>query len=233
MTPRSEINKSQWLHAPVLWKALPGLSDYAQTLAAMEASAVAVANDEASEQVWLLEHPPLYTAGTSAKTVDLLQPNRFPVHQTGRGGQYTYHGPGQRVAYVILDVKKRGGDVRAFVAALERWIIATLARFEIKGRTHDDRVGVWVDTANGEAKIAALGIRVRRGVSFHGISLNVDPDLSHFGGIVACGIRDKGPTSFAALQKSAHMQDIDLALRETFEDVFAPVTFQYLRPSTK
>jgi lipoyl(octanoyl) transferase len=186
----------------------------------MEAEVLAIAEGAAPERVWLLEHPPLYTAGTSAKESDLVDASRFPVFKTGRGGQYTYHGPGQRVAYVMLDLKKRGSDVRAFVAMLEEWIIATLAEFGVEGERREDRVGVWVRRGSGEAKIAAIGIRVRRWVTYHGISLNVSPDLSHFDGIVPCGVREHGVTSLADLGIPASMDDVDAALARRFEIIF-------------
>ena len=175
--------------------------------------------------VWLLEHPALYTAGTSANPADLIEPGRFPVHTTGRGGQYTYHGPGQRVGYVMLDLKARGGDVRAYVHQLEQWLIETLAVFGVKGEVRRDRVGVWVSHRNSggnivEDKIAALGVRVSRGVSYHGVALNITPDLTHFSGIVPCGISQYGVTSLAALGKDVSMGEVDAALRTTFERVF-------------
>jgi lipoyl(octanoyl) transferase len=201
---------------------------YAEALAVMSARADAIAAGTAREMVWLLEHPPLYTAGTSAKQQDLLTPERFPVFEAGRGGQYTYHGPGQRIAYVMLDVRARGGDVRQFVAKLEAWIIATLDRFNVRGETRPGRVGVWVarpDQGSGrEDKIAAIGIRVRRGVSLHGISLNVEPDLEHFAGIVPCGIRDHGVTSLVDLGLPVSMDDVDVALRAAFEVTFETST---------
>lgn len=191
----------------------------------MEAHAAAIAAGEAQELVWLLEHPPLYTAGTSAKAGDLLEPDRFPVFKSGRGGQFTYHGPGQRVAYVMLDVKKRAsGDIRAFVGKLEAWLIGALARFNVEAGTRPDRIGVWVERKSPlgirEDKIAALGIRVRRWVSFHGIALNVEPDLSHFSGIVPCGIQEHGVTSLLDLGLTASMSDVDYALRASFEETF-------------
>jgi lipoyl(octanoyl) transferase len=210
----------------VEWRHMPGLSPYAETLAAMEARAAAIAAGEAEEAIWLLEHPPLYTAGTSARPEDLVEPDRFPVHAVGRGGQYTYHGPGQRIVYVMLDVKKRGGDVRCFVRHLENWVIAALAEFNVKGEIRPGRVGVWVErpdrprNADGsvaEDKIAALGIKIRKWVSFHGISINVEPDLSHFGGIVPCGIRDHGVTSLVDLGLPVTMADLDAALMATFD----------------
>jgi len=193
----------------------------------MEARARAIRDDNARELVWLLEHPPLYTAGTSAKREDLLQPDRFPVFKVGRGGEYTYHGPGQRVAYVMLDVAKRGKDVRKFVEDLERWIIATLAHFNVDGEIREGRVGVWVDRTqaggpNQEDKIAAIGLRLKRWVSFHGVSLNVEPDLSHFGGITPCGISQDGlgVTSLVDLGRPVDMADADAALKNAFEAVF-------------
>lgn len=189
--------------------------DYEAAISAMESRVAAIRAGEAEEQVWLLEHPPLYTAGTSARAEDLLNP-RFPVYQTGRGGQYTYHGPGQRVAYVMLDLKKRyhgTPDLRHFVWTLEEWLIRTLAAFDVPGERREGRIGIWVETPSGEAKIAALGIRVRQGVSYHGVALNLYPDLSHFQGIVPCGIREYGVTSLAALGVKATMADLDAALQ--------------------
>lgn len=190
----------------------------------MEREAAAIAAGEAAERVWLVEHPPLYTAGTSADDADLVAPNRFPVFQTGRGGQYTYHGPGQRVAYAMLDLTRRQQDVRAYVAALEEWIIATLAAFNVRGERREDRVGVWVERPErgGEDKIAAIGVKLRKWVSFHGISINVEPDLEHFGGIVPCGVREHGVTSLVDLGLPVTMEDLDLALRQGFEEIFGP-----------
>jgi lipoyl(octanoyl) transferase len=188
----------------------------------MEREVAQIAEGTALERVWLLEHPPLYTAGTSADPRDLVDPARFPVFKTGRGGQYTYHGPGQRVAYVMLDLRHRGQDVRAFVAGLETWIIATLAAFGVKGERREDRVGVWVARAERENKIAAIGIRLRKWVTFHGISLNVNPDLSHFSGIIPCGVRDHGVTSLADLGIAASMPDVDAALLREFQKIFGP-----------
>ncbi len=195
---------------------------YPEALAFMEAHAGRIADGEAPEAVWLLEHPPLYTAGTSAKAADLLDAGGFPVYPTGRGGQYTYHGPGQRVGYTMLDVKARGGDIRRFVRDLEEWLIRTLARFDVTGERREGRVGIWVvdPHTGGEDKIAALGIRIRRGVSFHGVSLNVDPDLSHFAGIVPCGISQHGVTSLKRLGRAAAMADVDAALKDAFAEVF-------------
>ena len=211
------------------WQEIPGLADYAATLRAMEARVAAIAEGTAPEAIWLLEHPPLYTAGTSARAEDLTQPGRFPVHSVGRGGQYTYHGPGQRVIYVMLDLNRRGRDVRRFVCALEDWVIRTLGEFNIRGERRSGRVGVWVqrpekpplaDGSPREDKIAAIGIKLRRWVSFHGISINVEPDLSHFDGIVPCGIRGHGVTSLVDLGLPVTMADLDLALRHQFEQVF-------------
>ena len=207
------------------WRISEGLVDYPAALAEMEARAEAIRHQGAPELVWLVEHPPLYTAGTSAKGGDLLQPDRFPVYATGRGGQYTYHGPGQRVAYVMLDLKNRGEDVRRYVRDLEEWIIRTLARFNLKGERREGRVGIWVAHARREDKIAAIGVRVRRWVTFHGISINVDPDLSHFSGIVPCGIQESaaaplGVTSLAALGYIVSMPEFDMALRGAFAEVF-------------
>ena len=197
---------------------------YDQAVAEMEARAQAIAEGRAPELVWLLEHPPLYTAGTSANPRDLLSPARFPVHKTGRGGQYTYHGPGQRVAYVMLNLNRRNPDVRAFVAQLEDWLIATLARFNIKGERRPDRIGIWVRRPElgpaREDKIAAIGVRVRRWVTFHGVSLNVDPDLDHFSGIVPCGVNAHGVTSIADLGQLIPMAEIDQALKTAFQEVF-------------
>jgi lipoyl(octanoyl) transferase len=200
---------------------------YPEAVAAMEARVADIAASQAAELVWLLEHPPLYTSGTSGRAVDLLDP-RFPLFESGRGGQLTYHGPGQRVAYVMLDLKRRRPDVRAYVAALEQWIIGTLSAFNVRGERREDRVGVWVgrpDKGDGfEDKIAAIGVRLRRWVSFHGISLNVEPDLSHFAAIVPCGVVDPryGVTSLADLGHTAAMADVDIALRQAFEQVFGP-----------
>ena len=214
----------------VEWTHLPGLSDYAATLAAMEARVAAISAGTADEAVWLLEHPPLYTAGTSARPEDLTDPDRFPVFTAGRGGQYTYHGPGQRVAYVMLDLNRRGRDVRRFVARLESWVIAALAEFNVTGEIRDGRVGVWVrrpdkaplpDGSLREDKIAAIGVKLRRWVSFHGVAVNLDPDLDHFGGIVPCGIRDHGVTSLVDLGLPVTMDDLDLALRRGFDTAFA------------
>ena len=225
---------------PVRWWISDGLIPYEESVAEMERQVGLIADGKADELVWLLEHPPLYTAGTSADAKDLVQPDRFPVFATGRGGEYTYHGPGQRVAYVMLDLKRRRQDVRAYVAALEEVIIRTLDAMNVKGERREDRVGVWVrrpekptlpDGSMSEDKIAALGIRLRKWVSFHGLSLNVDPDLDHFGGIVPCGISAYGVTSLVDLGLPVMMADVDIRLREAFEEVFGP-TVQVM-PDTK
>lgn len=211
------------------WKISEGLTPYEEALGFMEARVDAISAGTADECIWLLEHPPLYTAGTSAQREDLVDPDRFPVFEARRGGQYTYHGPGQRVAYVMLDLNKRGKDVRAFVKNLETWVIQTLEAFNIKGEIREGRVGVWVtrpekplglDGLPAEDKVAAIGIRLRRWVSFHGISINVEPDLEHFSGIVPCGINDHGVTSLVDLGLPVTMDDLDVALRAGFEDVF-------------
>ncbi len=207
---------------PVEWLISPDPVDYEAAILCMETRVAAIRAGTASELIWLLEHPALYTAGTSAKAEDLLSPNRFQVYATGRGGQYTYHGPGQRVVYVMLDVKRRGADVRAFVTELEHWLIEILAHFDITGRTHGDRVGVWVSRADREEKIAAIGIRLRKWVSYHGMSLNVNPNLEHFAGIVPCGLSAYGVTSLADLSCSATMNDVDLVIRRVFERRFGP-----------
>ena len=208
------------------WAVSSGLTDYNASVAAMEARAAAIAADEAGELVWLLEHPPLYTAGVSAKQSDLLDPDRFPVFQTGRGGQFTYHGPGQRVAYVMLDLRRRGRDVTKFVADLEHWIIGALAHFNVKGEIRPGRVGVWVERKGPgwarEDKIAAIGVRLRKWVSFHGIAFNVEPELEHFSGITPCGISGPqfGVTSLVDLGLPVTMSDADAALRASFHRVF-------------
>jgi lipoyl(octanoyl) transferase len=209
------------------WAVSRALVGYEDAVAAMEARAAAIAEGRAGELVWLLEHPPLYTAGVSAKPQDLLAPDRFPVHKSGRGGQFTYHGPGQRVAYVMLDLTARGRDVRAFVGALERWIIEALGQFGVVGDVRPGRVGVWVERRSPAAppredKIAAIGVKVRRWVSFHGVSLNVEPDLAHFEGIVPCGVTAHGVTSLADLGLPVTMDEADAALRAAFERVFGP-----------
>ncbi|MEH6647585.1 lipoyl(octanoyl) transferase LipB [Sulfitobacter sp.] len=211
------------------WTTSPGLTGFRDAESWMEARVAAILEGAANECIWLVEHPPLYTAGTSAKPQDLTDPDRFDVFATKRGGQYTYHGPGQRVAYVMLDVAKRGRDVRRFVQELEAWVITTLDQFNVTGEIRDGRVGVWVArpekplTATGlpaEDKIAAIGIRLRKWVSFHGVSINVEPDLNHFGGIVPCGISEHGVTSLVDLGLPVTMNDLDIALRQSFETVF-------------
>lgn len=219
---------------PVVWRRFDGLVDYATALGEMEALAAAIGAGEAPETVWLLEHPPVYTAGTSAKDADLLDP-RFPVHRVGRGGQFTYHGPGQRVAYVMLDLARRRPDVRAFVDALEDWMIGALADLGVAGARRADRVGVWVERPDkprgdggetAEDKIAAIGVRLKRWVSFHGVALNVAPDLAHFSGIAPCGVRAThlGVTSLADLGVETEMKSVDVILRRRFEMVFGPTT---------
>ena len=204
---------------PVEWLTAAEPVPYEMALAAMDTRAAAIADGLAPESVWLLEHPPLYTAGTSAKPGDLIDATRFPVHRAGRGGQYTYHGPGQRVAYVMLDLARRGQDVRAFVRGLEAWIIATLAEFGVAGETRANRVGVWVPREGGaKDKIAAIGIRVRRWVSYHGIAINVAPELGHFSGIVPCGVTGHGVTSLADLGLATTMAELDAALRAALGD---------------
>lgn len=213
----------------VEWITSSGLTDYEQAVAEMEARVAKISSGEADEAIWLLEHPPLYTAGTSANGADLIDPDRFPVFETRRGGQYTYHGPGQRVIYVMLDLNKRGRDVRAFVKSLENWVIATLDTFNVTGEIREGRVGVWVprpekpplpDGSPREDKIAAIGVRLRKWVSFHGISINHDPELEHFSGIVPCGIADQGVTSLVDLGLPVTMHDLDLALKQTFPKHF-------------
>ena len=213
---------------PAGWAVSSGHVPYPQAVAAMEARAQAIAEGQAGELVWLLEHPPLYSGGVSAKAADLLDPNRFPVFASGRGGQFTYHGPGQRVAYVMLDLTKRQRDVRAFVASLEAWVIGALGRFNVDGEIRDGRVGVWVERRTPglpvrEDKIAAIGVKLRRWVSFHGVSLNVEPDLSHFDGIVPCGQTEHGVTSLVDLGLPVTMDEADDALRASFREVFGDV----------
>lgn len=210
------------------WIIAPHPVDYPRALAQMKAQAAAIAAGGAGEVVWLVEHPPLYTAGTSAHVEDLLMPNRFPVYDAGRGGQYTYHGPGQRVAYVMLDLRERGRDIRALVKGLEAWVIDTLGAFNVTGERRDGRIGVWVKRPDKglfrEDKIAAIGVRVSKWVTFHGISLNVSPDLRHYDGIVPCGITDQGVTSFEDLGQLVSMEEVDSAMRTAFERQFGPVT---------
>lgn len=219
--------------ASVEWRVSDAPIPYLGAVSEMEAHVASIHAGEASEQVWLLEHPALYTAGTSARDADLILPGRFPVFRSGRGGQFTYHGPGQRVAYLMLDLNRRGPDLRRYVAALEEWIISTLACFNVVGERRAERIGVWVkrpdkpklpDGSMAEDKVAAIGIRVRRWVTFHGISLNVDPDLEHYSGIVPCGVTGYGVTSLADLGIPVSMQEVDMALRAEFEKVFGPAS---------
>ncbi|MGJ8561954.1 MAG: lipoyl(octanoyl) transferase LipB [Alphaproteobacteria bacterium] len=213
LTPRSE--------SPVNWKTSDGLTPYPDAVREMESRAAAIAAGDRCEQVWLLEHPPLYSAGTSANAADLIDPNKFDVFSSGRGGQYTYHGPGQRVAYVMLDLRKRGRDVSAFVRTLEQWIIDTLAEFDVTAERRCGRVGVWVTREDGrEEKVAAIGVRLKKWVSFHGIAINLAPDLSHFAGIVPCGITEHGVTSLKALGKDVSMAQLDETLKRNFELLF-------------
>jgi lipoyl(octanoyl) transferase len=210
---------------PLEWRISAGLEDYPAALAAMEARVAAIHAGTVPEQVWLLEHPALYTAGTSARPADLLAPDAFPVYQVGRGGQFTYHGPGQRIGYVMLDLAARGGNLRRYVRDLEEWIIRTLARFEVKAERRDGRIGIWVVDGAREDKIAALGVRVRHGVTFHGIAINRDPNLAHFAGIVPCGIAETkdqpfGVTSLAKLGRTVSCEALDAVLREEFAGVF-------------
>jgi len=212
------------------WKISDQLVDYPVAVAFMEQRVRAIRDGEAPDTVWLLEHPALYTAGTSAADDELVSPDRFPVYETGRGGRYTYHGPGQRIAYTMLDLKPRGSDVRAYVYNLEEWAIRTLALFNVKGERREGRVGIWVDRGNDrgepgrEDKIAAIGVRVRRWVSYHGISINVEPDLEHFTGIVPCGIAEHGVTSLFDLGITATVSDVDNALMQAFEQVFGEIS---------
>jgi lipoyl(octanoyl) transferase len=206
---------------PVEWRTSAGLVPYEEAVAAMEARVAAIRAGSAPELVWLLEHPPLYTAGTSAQSADLVEPDLFPVHRSGRGGQYTYHGPGQRIAYVMLDLRRRGADIRRYVHTLEAWLITTLALLGVAGERRPGRIGIWVVGADGgESKVAALGVRVRQWVTYHGIALNVAPDLAHYRGIVPCGVSDHGVTSLAALGVLVGMDAVDAALRQAFAQSF-------------
>ena len=212
---------------PVLWRVTDDLQDYETTHSFMESRVQGIRDGNESEIVWLLQHPPLYTAGTSADVSDLLDSERFPVFETGRGGQYTYHGPGQRVGYFMLDLKHHGSDVRAYVNNLEEVMIRTIAEFGVTGERREGRVGIWVERGGGrEDKIGAIGVRVRKWVSFHGLALNVEPDLTHFGGIVPCGISEHGVTSLKDLGVKATMQEVDQVLRTTFESVFGRSTHE-------
>ncbi len=203
------------------WKISEGLTGYDYALKQMEGQVADIISGEGSELVWLVEHPPLYTAGTSAKKADLLEPDKFPVYEAGRGGEFTYHGPGQRVAYVMLNLKARNAeDIRAYVQNLEQWIINTLSRFDIDGGRRPGRIGIWVDTPSGEAKIAAIGIRIRKWVTYHGIAINLHPDLANFKGIVPCGISEYGVTSFAGLGRQVTMDALDDVLKEEFLKIF-------------
>jgi len=229
LSPRAELIDALFATpgtAPVEWAITDGLVPYDEAVREMEARVAEIAAGTAGERVWLVEHPPLYTAGTSADDADLVEPARFPVHRSGRGGQFTYHGPGQRVAYAMLDLNRRTPDLRRYVAALEAWLIGALEQFNVRGERREDRVGVWVRRPEKgpdvEDKIAAIGIRVRRWVTFHGVSLNVEPDLSHFAGIVPCGVREHGVTSLVDLGLPVTMPEVDSVLRASFERVFGP-----------
>jgi lipoyl(octanoyl) transferase len=214
--PVNAISRGMDEVSGVEWQVSEGLTPYEQALAAMETRAAAIRAGEAEELIWLVEHPPLFTAGTSAADDELMNPMHFPVFDAGRGGRYTYHGPGQRVGYLMLDLERRGKDIRCFVHSLEGWLIAALACLGVEARREPGRIGLWVGRGAGEAKIAAIGVRVKRWVTLHGFSVNISPDLSHFGGIVPCGISEYGVTSLAALGAAADMSDVDAALRATF-----------------
>jgi lipoyl(octanoyl) transferase len=213
------LNAENRAQRPVEWKISDRPVSYPDALALMEARAAAIAEGMAAEQVWLLEHPPIYTAGTSAKDSDLIEA-RFPVYRTGRGGQFTYHGPGQRVGYAMLDLKTRKPDVRAYVRDLEQWLIEALAQFNLKGERREGRVGIWISRGMREDKIAALGVRIKRWVTLHGVALNVEPDLTHFSGIVPCGVTAHGVTSLADLGIAVSMADVDVALKQSFKKIF-------------
>jgi len=218
MDPQIVIEPGQ-----VEWRTSRTPVDYRAAVAEMEERVAAIRAGTAAELVWLLEHPPLYTAGTSAPDEDLLEPGRLPVHRTGRGGRYTYHGPGQLIAYVMLDLRRRGQDVRCYVHQLEEWVIRTLPHFGVHGERRDGRVGIWVARDGREEKIAAIGVRVRQWVTYHGLALNIDPDLRHYRGIIPCGIAEHGVTSLARLGVAAMTSDVDTALRATFDEVFGGV----------
>jgi lipoyl(octanoyl) transferase len=227
MTENAQQTESPEIH-PFMWQIQEGLTPYPEALAFMQARAAAIRAGTEGEMVWLVEHPPLYTSGTSAKLEDLQEPERFPTFDAGRGGQWTYHGPGQRTGYVMLDLTRHHGmvqprDVRSYVSALEEWLIRTLARFNVKGERREGRVGIWVvdPATKTESKIGALGVRVSRWVSWHGVALNVEPDLSHFGGIVPCGIAEHGVTSLHALGQLVTMEEVDAALRICWDEVFS------------
>jgi lipoyl(octanoyl) transferase len=217
---RNELTLNLKRTDPVRWEVATGLVDYPQAVTRMESEVQQINQNAASELVWLVEHQPLYTAGTSAREIDLVAPDKFPVFTASRGGQYTYHGPGQRIAYVMLDLRKRGSDVRAFVSGLEQWLINTIKFFGIEGERRENRVGVWVKRGTREDKLAALGIRVRAGISFHGVSLNVNPDLSHFSGIVPCGVAEHGVTSLTDLGVKVTMAEVDTILQREFKALF-------------
>ncbi len=220
-TPRTDTPRTDTLG--IEWRISENQIDYPDALSFMESRANEIFSGDAPQTIWLLEHPPLYTAGTSASSEDLVDPDRFPVYDAGRGGQYTYHGPGQRVAYAMLDLSLYNKDVRKYVFNLEEWIIRTLSKFNVKGERREGRVGIWIDRGNGrEDKIAAIGVRVRKWVSFHGIAINLDPDLSHFDGIVPCGIQEHGVTSLVDLGLCVSMEDLDVAMKEAFYEVFVP-----------
>jgi lipoyl(octanoyl) transferase len=224
---RSQIDKKLYSSEPVKWEIADNRLPYPLAHERMKTRAAAIAAGEADELIWLLEHPPLYTAGTSANPSDLVAPDQFDVFETGRGGQYTYHGPGQRVAYAMLDLRTRGRDVSSFVRGLEQWIIDALSEFDVTAERRCGRVGVWVTREDGrEEKIAAIGVRLKKWVSFHGISINVDPNLSHFGGIVPCGITEHGVASLASLGKEVTMTQLDMALKSCFENIFGPTSAQ-------
>ncbi len=229
MSLQSPLSQSSFASG-VEWIISTAPVDYQQALAFMDTRVAAIRAGTASEAVWLLEHPPLYTAGTSADPSELVSPDRFDVFQTGRGGRYTYHGPGQRIAYVMLDLRLRSADVRAYVHNLEKWVISSLADFGITGTCHDDRIGIWVErppcgpgTVNREEKIAAIGVRIRHWVTLHGISINVNPDLEHFSGIIPCGIAEHGVTSMHDLGVKSPIAEVDDALKRSFEAVFPPI----------